>query len=344
MPRTAPPWETKRKTLEKNRDVTDPRYGCKPEERIAADIIRYGIVNLDKPAGPTSHEVAAWTKKILKLQSIGHGGTLDPNVTGVLPITLEESTKVVQALLYSGKEYICVMKLHGDVQEKHVKRVLAEFEDEIYQRPPLRASVKRQLRTRRIYYIDYLETEGRNALFKVGCEGGTYIRKLCYDIGEVLGVGAHMQELRRTRTARFTEKESVILHDLKDAFVFWKEDHDEGPIRAAVRPMEALLSHLPAVVIRDGAVDAVCHGARLAGPGLVALDSGISKGDRVAVFTAKGEGVALGAAEMSSDTMMETNQGIAVTPDRILMPTGTYPKGWKTADARTGRPAAPGSH
>ncbi|MEW6506063.1 MAG: RNA-guided pseudouridylation complex pseudouridine synthase subunit Cbf5, partial [Chloroflexota bacterium] len=120
-------------------------------------------------------------------------------MTGVLPITLGDATKIVQALLLSGKEYVCVMKLHGDVAEKRVKQVLAEFEDEIYQRPPLRASVKRQLRTRRIYYLDFFETEGRNVLFKVGCEGGTYIRKLCFDVGEVLGCGAHMQELRRTR-------------------------------------------------------------------------------------------------------------------------------------------------
>ena len=135
MPRTTPPWETKRELLRK-RGLHDPKYGCKPSERPAKEYIRYGIINLDKPAGPTSHEVAAWVKRIMHLEAIGHGGTLDPKVTGVLPITLEDSTKMVQALLYSGKEYVCVMKLHGDVPRRHVKRVLAEFEDEIYQRPP----------------------------------------------------------------------------------------------------------------------------------------------------------------------------------------------------------------
>ncbi len=199
MARTLPPWETKRTLQTKAEDYTDPKYGCTPSERPAKQYIKYGTINLDKPAGPTSHEVAAWVKKILKLDAIGHGGTLDPKVTGVLPVTLEESTKMVQALLYSGKEYICVLKLHGEVDEASLKRVLGLFEDEIYQRPPLRSSVKRQLRTRRIYYIDYIERDGRNVLFKVGCEGGTYIRKLCFDIGEILGVGGHMQELRRTR-------------------------------------------------------------------------------------------------------------------------------------------------
>ena len=186
MPRTLPPWQTKRELYIKADDATNPKYGCKPSERPPKQYIRFGTINLDKTAGPTSHEVAAWVKRILKLDTIGHGGTLDPKVTGVLPITLEEATKMVQALLYAGKEYVCVLKLHGEAGEAEIKQVLSQFEDEIYQRPPLRSSVKRQLRTRRIYYIDYMEHDGRNVLFKVGCEGGTYIRKLCYDIGEIL--------------------------------------------------------------------------------------------------------------------------------------------------------------
>jgi H/ACA ribonucleoprotein complex subunit 4 len=154
MPRTTPPWEIKRELLTKAEDSTNSKYGCKPSERPAKEYIKYGTINLDKPAGPTSHEVAAWVKRIMHLDAIGHGGTLDPKVTGILPITLEDATKMVQALLYSGKEYVCVMKLHGAVREDQIKRVLVEFEDEIFQRPPLRSSVKRQLRTRRIYYND----------------------------------------------------------------------------------------------------------------------------------------------------------------------------------------------
>ena len=129
MPRTTPPWEIKRELLTKAEDHTDPKYGCKPSDRSAKQYIKFGTINLDKPAGPTSHEVAAWVKKIMKISAIGHGGTLDPKVTGVLPITLEESTKMVQALLYSGKEYVCVLKLHGDVDDPSIKHVLTLFED-----------------------------------------------------------------------------------------------------------------------------------------------------------------------------------------------------------------------
>ena len=332
MPRTAPPWEIKRETLVKNHDVTDRRHGCKPEERSAKDIIHYGVINLDKPAGPTSHEVAAWTKKILKVTGIGHGGTLDPHVTGVLPITLEDSSKIVQALLYSGKEYVCVMKLHGDAEEESVKRVLAEFEDEIYQRPPLRASVKRQLRTRRIYYIDYLETDGRNVLFKVGCEGGTYIRKLCFDVGEVLGVGAHMQELRRTRAGPFTEdsKGFVTLHEVANWFAEWEEKKEDTTLTKFIQPMENALALLPKIVIRDSAVDALCHGANLTVPGILTVESGITKGSVVAVFTLKGEAVALAEALISSEEMLKLDHGAAAALRRVVMPVGTYPRVWRS--------------
>jgi H/ACA ribonucleoprotein complex subunit 4 len=332
MPETQDPSFISRKRLVRAQFEPDPRFGVEPVKRPVDSLLKLGVVVLDKPAGPTSHQVAAWARDLLGIPRAGHGGTLDPGVTGVLPITLDGATKAVGALLYASKEYVCYMKLHRDVREDKLRSVLSDFENEIFQVPPVRSAVKRQQRSRRIYSLKVLEVSGRDVLIRTSCQAGTYIRTLCTDVGEVLGVGAHMQELRRVRTARFSEKDAVTLHDLKDAHVFWKEDGEERPIRLAIRPMEALLSHLPAVVIRDGAVDAVCHGARLAVPGLVGVDSGIVRGERVAVLSAKGEGVALGKSEMTSEEMMELNQGVAVTPERILMPAGTYPKGWKTKE------------
>jgi len=251
-------------------------------------------------------------------------------VTGVLPVTLEESRKVVQALLHSGKEYVCVMKLHGEAKEKQIRKVFEEFEDVIYQRPPLRASVKRQLRTRRIYYLDFLEMEGRNVLFRAGCEGGTYLRKLCFDMGEVLGCGAHMQELRRTRAGPFVEggKDFVTLHDVAYWFMEWQEKKDEEILRHFIRPMEDALALVPRVLVRDSAVDAVCHGANLTAPGVLSLESGISKGSLVVVLTLKGEAVALAKAAVSTDDLLKMEHGIVAETERVLMPRGTYPKCW----------------
>jgi len=255
-------------------------------------------------------------------------------VTGVLPIALEESRKIVQALLLSGKEYVCVMKLHREAEEKQVKKVLKEFEDTIYQRPPLRAAVKRRLRTRRIYYIDFLEMDGRNVLFKVGCEAGTYIRKLCFDIGEVLGCAAHMQELRRTRAGPFVENgDMVTLHDVAYWFMEWQEQKDERILRKFIQPMEKALVLVPKIYVRDSAVDAVCHGATLTAPGVLSLETKINKGLTVAVLTLKGEVVALAKAVASTEDILNMEHGVVAETKRVLMRRGTYPKCWKSGEA-----------
>jgi len=254
-------------------------------------------------------------------------------VTGVLPIALEESRKIVQALLLSGKEYVCVMKLHREAEEKQVKKTLEEFEGTIYQRPPLRAAVKRRLRTRRIYCIDFLEMDGRNVLFKVGCEAGTYIRKLCFDIGEVMGCAAHMQELRRTRAGPFAENgDMVTLHDVAYWFMEWQQQKDENILRKFIQPMEKALVLVPKVYVRDSAVDAVCHGANLTAPGVLSVETEIGKGLTVAVLTLKGEVVALAKATASTEDILNMEHGVVAEAKRVLMRRGTYLKCWKSGE------------
>jgi H/ACA ribonucleoprotein complex subunit 4 len=310
--------------------MTDTSHGCKPNKRPIREHLRLGIINLDKPAGPTSHEIVAWVKLVLEVRRAGHGGTLDPKVTGVLPIALEDATKMAQTLLPAGKEYICVMHLHGDVSDHRLEQVLDEFKGEIYQRPPLRAAVKRQLRTRRIYYVEFLEREGRDVLIRVGCEAGTYLRKYCFDIGEALGCGAHMRELRRTRTGPFREDDTLIkLHDLADAYAFWREKGKEEHLRGVILPVEASVNHLPKLVVRDGAVDALCHGASLAAPGVLTIETGISLDDLVALLTLKGELISLARATMTSKQIYEAEHGIVAKPERVVMSPGTYPRKWE---------------
>ena len=251
-------------------------------------------------------------------------------MTGVLPIALEEATKIIQALQLAGKEYVCVMKLHGEVTEEKLKKVFKEFEGTIYQRPPVRASVKRRLRTRKIYYLELLEKNGRKVLFKVGCEGGTYIRKLCYDIGEVLGCGAHMQELRRTRAGPLTEeKDCIDLYDLSYYHGLWEETKKDAYLRKIILPMERALDLTPKIFIRDSAVEAICHGANLTAPGVVSLETGISKDATIAIFTLKGEAVALAKALASTEEILKMTHGFVAKTKRVLMPRGVYPKMWR---------------
>ncbi len=257
-------------------------------------------------------------------------GRGDPKVTGVLPVALNSATKVLTALLTAGKEYVAVMRLHEPVDEERVREVMAEFVGTIYQRPPLRSSVKRRVRKRRIYYLDVLEVDGQDVLFRVGCEAGVYVRKICFDVGEVLGCGAHMRELRRTRAGPFVEDECATMHDLVEAVMAWREDGDERLIRNVVKPMEKALDHLPKIYIRDSAVDAVCHGAHLAAPGVLSVETGITPGGLVAVMTQKGEAVALAKALMTSEQIVEAQHGLVAKTERVLMPRGVYPRMWRT--------------
>lgn len=236
---------------------------------------------------------------------------------------------MVQGFLYTGKEYVCLMQVHADVAESTLRNVLSEFTGEIYQKPPLRSSVKREPRKRFIYKIDIHEIDGRKVLFTCVCQAGTYMRKLCSDIGDVLGCGAHMRELRRTRAGPFKEDQTLVnLHQLSAAQSDF-EAGDDTALMKMIQPMELALIQLPKIVIRDSAVDAVCHGAELALPGVVQLDSAIERNQLVAIFTLKGEAAALGRAMLTSREILDQEKGIAAKVARVIMERGTYPAMWK---------------
>ena len=221
------------------------------------------------------------------------------------------------------------MQVHADTPESTIRDLLNEFVGEIYQKPPLRASVKREPRKRFIYQLDVSEVDGRKVLFRCACQAGTYMRKLCSDVGEVLGCGAHMRELRRTRAGPFMEDDSLVtLHELSAAQSDF-ESGDDRALRKIIQPMEVALTSLPKVVIRDSAVDSVCHGADLALPGLLQLDSAIERNRLVALFTLKGEAVGLGRALLTSREMLDQERGEAVKIERVIMERGTYPAMWK---------------
>ncbi|MCD6547425.1 MAG: RNA-guided pseudouridylation complex pseudouridine synthase subunit Cbf5 [Nanoarchaeota archaeon] len=319
--------KVKREVFVRKQEATDPAYGCFPEERQIEDYIKNGVINLDKPRGPTSHQVSDWVKKILNLKKAGHGGTLDPAVSGVLPIVLENATKIVRLFLLGGKEYVALMHLHSDVHEGKVRDAMKRFVGKIKQIPPRRSHVKRVEREREIYYIEFLEMKGRDVLFKVGCERGVYIRRLCEQIGKAAGTKAHMVELRRTKAGVFSEdKNLVTLQDVKDAYVFWKEEGNEKFLRHVIQPMEVVTKIVPKVWVFDSAVDSLCHGSPLAVPGISKLESGIKKGDEVAVMTLKNELIGIGIAQMGSNGMLEAQKGIAVKMDRVTMKPGVYPR------------------
>jgi len=315
-----------------NDDVTNNRYGHYPDNRPLEVLLDNGIILLDKPSGPTSHEVVAWTKRILGISKAGHSGTLDPGTTGMLPIGLGDATKALSILLLGPKEYYAITRIHQEKDLDQIDKVLQEFTGKIYQRPPQRSSVKRSTRVRTIYEIQILERIEKIILLRVLCEAGTYIRKLVYDIGEVLGTGATMFELRRTRVSIFSESSDKLirLHDLVDAIETYKETKEEEKIRSIVKPIEIALEGIMCIAVKDSAVDALCHGAQVAIPGIVAIDKDMKKGNLVGIYSLKGEIIALGEASMTPEEIKANDKGIAVNIKRLIMKPNTYPRGWKS--------------
>lgn len=309
---------------------TSPKYGTPPSDRSVKELLDFGIVIIDKPSGPTSHEVSAYVQRILKIKKSGHSGTLDPKVTGVLPVALGSATRVVQSLLTAGKEYVTLMHLHERVEEYQLRKLLSDFTGKITQLPPIKSAVKRQYRERNIYYIKLLDIKKQDILFVAGTQAGTYIRKLCHDMGQAIKrkdgtpVGAHMAELRRSKVGPFQEKDLVTLHDLADAFHYYKNG-DEEKIKRVILPGEAGLSHLKKIWVMDSAVETLCHGVQLKVPGISKLHVGIKPGDVVAVMTLKEESILVGVARMTSKEMLR-EKGVAVRTQQVFMKPGTYPR------------------
>lgn len=327
-----------RRMLVKDPHALPDRWGKRPSDRSVGELLQAGVIALDKPAGPTSHQATAWVKGALHMDKIGHGGTLDPYVSGVLPICTGRAVRLTDIVLSSDKEYICLMKLHGDVPAAKIRAVMAKFAGKIYQLPPVRSAVKRQLRIRTVKELEILDIKGRDVLFRIACDAGTYVRTLCIDIGEVLLCGASMTELRRSRSGRLQEDRAATLQDLTDAYIFWQQDGRGEWLRSYLRPMEVLVQPLPWVIVKATAVDAVCHGADLSVKGVHMLDPDIRKNALVAMMTARGELIGLGKMQMSTDKVMAADTGVAVKTVRVLMDQGHYPRMWKYATDLAGLP------
>lgn len=308
--------------------------GSSPLKRELKEYVKTGVINLDKPSNPSSHEVVAWVRRILRVDKTGHSGTLDPKVTGCLIVCIDRATRLVKSQQGAGKEYVCVLRLHdslGDASQKKLGRAIETLTGALFQRPPLISAVKRQLRIRTIYESKLLEFDDNRhlAVFWVSCEAGTYIRTLCVHLGLLLGVGGHMQELRRVRSGALGEMdEMVTMHDILDAQWVYDNQRDESYLRRVIRPLESLLTTYKRIVVKDSAVNAICYGAKLMIPGLLRYESGIEVNEEVVLMTTKGEAIALGIAQMTTVELSTCDHGVVAKIKRCIMERDTYPRRW----------------
>ena len=299
-----------------------------PDERSPAELLRFGVVNLDKPSGPSAHQVAGWLRDAVgdALAAAGadrgpakaaHGGTLDPKVTGCLPTLLGDGTRAARAFLAGRKEYVAVLELHGPPPAR-LEEVLATFEGPLYQRPPRKSAVARRRRVREVSELTALDVDGRQVLLGVRCESGTYVRKLCHHLGLALGTGGHMGALRRTGTEPFDDADLVTMEDVVDALAFWTEDGEAAPLRAVVDPAERALTHLPQVAVARSAARQVAEGAPVYAPGVVGADlDGVTPDEEplVACYTPDGAAVCLGRLVAAPDA----GSGTVVDLEHVLV-------------------------
>ena len=224
------------------------------------DLLEFGIINIDKSSGPTSFNVSDFVKRKLGLRKTSHFGTLDPKVTGVLPVALNRACKLTGYFLGEDKEYVGIMRIHENIElEKLEELIKNKFLGKIIQLPPVKSRVKRAEREREIREFEILEKDGKSILFRVVCQGGTYIRKLCSDLGDELGSGAHMLELRRIRAGIFKEDSIVNLYDFEKA-VNEYENGNEDLLRKIIIPAEIVSELYPVVEIKKENIDRILHG------------------------------------------------------------------------------------
>jgi len=287
-----------------------------PTERDVESLLEFGVVNLDKPAGPTAHQVSSWVGDLTGADRAAHAGTLDPKVTGCLPVLTGEATRLAQALI-GPKSYVAVLHLHGEPQAE-LEAVLEEFEGPILQKPPRKSAVARQLRTRGVHWLEALEVEARGVLLAIGCEAGTYVRKLCHDLGLALGSGGQMGDLRRTAAEPFDDTGLVTLHDLADGLAEWREHDREGALREVIQPAERALVHLPTVTIAPSAAVEVANGAPVYAPGVIAVEGATPDQEApplVVAQTPAGAAVCLGRLVGDHDA----ESGTVVDLERVLV-------------------------
>ncbi|KXN89902.1 Centromere/microtubule-binding protein cbf5 [Leucoagaricus sp. SymC.cos] len=320
------------KLLVRSSHFTPIPSGCSPLKRDIANYIKSGVINLDKPSNPSSHEVVAWLRRILRVEKTGHSGTLDPKVTGCLIVCIDRATRLVKSQQGAGKEYVCVLRLHAPLPNPAaLPRALQTLTGALFQRPPLISAVKRQLRIRTIHESKLFEYDDKRnlAVFWVSCEAGTYIRTLCVHLGLLLGVGGHMQELRRVRSGAMSENDDIVtMHDVLDAQWMYDNTRDESYLRRVVRPLESLLVGYKRIVVKDSAVNAVCYGAKLMIPGLLRYEADISLNEEVVLMTTKGEAIALAIAQMSTVELATCDHGVVAKVKRCIMERDTYPRRW----------------
>ena len=311
---------------------TNPAIGGSPDRRDVEERLASGFILLDKPAGPTSHQLASWARDLFGLERLGHGGTLDPFATGVLPLMAGKAMKVTKKILTHKKTYICVFRFATAPDQKQLAEVMKKLTGRVYNVPPEVSAVKVQVRTRKIYTFENLEMKGNDMIARVYCEAGTYIRTMARDLGLLLDMKVQLKELRRETSGAFKLEDCITMQELADAVWLWKEHNQPEALLRVIHPIEKILLDLPTATVKDSAAAALAHGAPLLRPGLINIQSDIKAGKQLMIQTLKGEAVGIVTLTLSTNEIATINEGEVARPSMVLLDEGLYPRRWKSPE------------
>ena len=310
--------------------TTNNSFGKIPFDRSLEELLECGVILVDKPPGPSSHQLAAWARSILEIKRIGHGGTLDPFATGLLTLLCGRSTKITGELLKKPKRYMAVIRFKDSITSDDLNKVLENFRGQVYNVPPKESAVKIQVRSRAISELELTQiSEGERVhLVEIGCEAGTYIRTLVRDIGLYSGNSCELLELHRVGSGSLEDSMACTMQQLTDSVFLWREHGDSNALTKLICPVEVVLDDLPRLVVKDGAVAAVSHGAPLAKPGVVSAPRGLLQGSSVLISSIKGEAVAIAEISVDSDSIEQMKSGHVAIAKNVIMSPGIYPQTW----------------
>ena len=308
---------------------TSPDYGTVPGDRTIEQLLESCFILLDKSPGPSSHQVSAWARDMMGLEKLGHGGTLDPFASGLLPLLSGKAMRLTGKILTHDKSYLALFKFGKELERNETEEKMAMLTGKVYNVPPEISAVRVQVRTRKISRFDILDFDGTSLLTHIECEAGTYVRTMARDLGLLLDTPVELKELRRPSSGEFSLNQSITMQQLADAYWLWKEKGDGNAMLRILHPIEDMLSDLPRVVVKDGAAAALSHGAPLLRPGVVSIDEELSVGSEVLLVTMKGEAVAIAKMSQNSKVIPDMNQGEVAKPNCVLMKEDTYPRSWK---------------
>ena len=308
---------------------TSPDHGTIPGDRTIEQLFESCFILLDKSPGPSSHQVTAWARDMMGLEKLGHGGTLDPFASGLLPLLSGKAMRLTGKILTHDKSYLALFKFGKELELHEIEEKMAMLTGKVYNVPPEISAVRVQVRTRKISKFDTLDFDGNLLLTHIECEAGTYVRTMARDLGLLLDTPVELKELRRPSSGEFSLDQSITMQQLADAYWLWKEKGDENAMLRILHPIEDMLSDLPRVVVKDGAAAALSHGAPLLRPGIVSIDEELSVGSEVLLVTMKGEAVAIAKMSQNSKVIPDMNQGEVAKPNCVLMKEDTYPRSWK---------------